>query len=175
MQGPGQIAQAPQAVAQCCGVGGLWLIQRPDHAIEGAPAAQALPLAEQGWRLYAATMEQHGVLPMQELSGGQSGGDGFDLLGFADDQEQADFEAPEGAVVFIKIHLSHANLMGARGFRTLRTRSLGHIIRSLCAMHRVSQTAPQKAVGSQAYQRDKSERWYRQQPSVLSVTARTHS
>ncbi|MNF96466.1 hypothetical protein D3C84_792570 [compost metagenome] len=111
---------------------------------------------------------------MQEVPGGQAGGDGFDLFGFADDQEHAYLEAPEGTVIILERHLSHANLLRDQGLRSVRARWLENVIGLLCAIHRMPQTAPQQTVGCQEHHDDKCARRYRQQPGVLPITVRTN-
>ncbi|MNN07324.1 hypothetical protein D3C81_1201480 [compost metagenome] len=59
-------------------------------------------MLERGWGkigLWAAAADQHGTLPFQPLLFGQAGGDGVDFGGFADDQQETGFAAPEWAVV----------------------------------------------------------------------------
>jgi hypothetical protein len=111
---------------------------------------------------------------MQEAPGGQAGGDGFDLFGFADDQEHAYLEAPEGTVIILERHLSHANLLRDQGLRSVRARWLENVIGLFDAIHRLPQTAPQQTVGSQEHHDDNCARRYRQQPGVLPVAVSTN-
>ncbi len=54
-------------------------------------------LIQRGLRTTAP--QQDGALAFEPLVSGQGGGDGFDFGGFADDEQQAGFVAPEEAVV----------------------------------------------------------------------------
>ncbi|MNF77514.1 hypothetical protein D3C84_596620 [compost metagenome] len=96
-----QILQVTCTVAHQVVVGALLGVQRPDHAVEGAPAGQGATAVEYGFvqlGLHTAAPEQQGVVVFQPVVVAQAGGDGLDLLGFADDEQEAGFVAPEVAV-----------------------------------------------------------------------------
>ncbi|MCY1408443.1 hypothetical protein D9M71_237630 [compost metagenome] len=84
-------------------VDALRSIQRPDHAVERTPTGQAVTAFTHRivqLVLHTAAPEQHGVLVYQPMVLGQAGGDGLDLLGFADDEQEADLVAPETTMTF---------------------------------------------------------------------------
>ncbi|MNQ73994.1 hypothetical protein D3C85_887420 [compost metagenome] len=89
-------------------VGALLGVQRPDHTVEGAPASQGATAVEyRGVQigLHTATPEQQGVVVFQPVVVAQAGGDGLDLLGFADDEQEAGFVTPEVAVAFAQLNV----------------------------------------------------------------------
>ncbi|MNP04853.1 hypothetical protein D3C76_967870 [compost metagenome] len=94
-------------------------VQGPDHAVKGTPAAQALPRGDAAiieFGLGAATPEQDGVVACEPFFIFQVGGDGGDLIGFADNQQQTDFVAPEMAVMFAQVIIETVpfNVIAAR-------------------------------------------------------------
>ncbi|MNQ56283.1 hypothetical protein D3C85_704000 [compost metagenome] len=99
---PRQRLQMTPAAAHPVAVGALLGIHRPDHAVEGTPTGQATELSDHlivQCLLHAATPQQHGALVFQPMVRTQAGGNGRDLLGFADDEQEADFATPEKAAV----------------------------------------------------------------------------
>ncbi|MOA00831.1 hypothetical protein D3C78_1202060 [compost metagenome] len=87
---------------------------------------------------------------------GQGRGDGFDFGGFADDQQQADFAAPEEAVAVAQVHLNRIDRssLAITRFRGANLHGQRQIIRLLQAVSRTPQLMPQQMVAADAHHQD---------------------
>ncbi|VVN49194.1 hypothetical protein PS639_06258 [Pseudomonas fluorescens] len=176
VQVAGQGLQVAHAGAHRGSVAGLLLVQGPDHAVERAPAVQAAVLGKGRIlhvALHAAAPDQDGVLAFQPVFLGEARGDGVDLFGFADDQQEADFTAPEGTVTLAQIRLNEGGRLHSsiRGFRGGGLRRRHSIIRVEPVKSRMPQLKAQQSIPCQQPHQDQSRGRYHPKPDRLPFTA----